>query len=301
MSNPTRTKGITKRWITQFNKRYGLLVKKINNLLLNGDDGGIPVPLVDPITLEPIINQDFVFESNPVSVMRFMAWLQLQIDAVIIGTGATPQSNWQNQYINQAYIRGVGASKAQLRALGITASQFEGIAAADIVGTAQASLLSGLSFDQMLELGPLHLESIRNIYTRDFTQLRGITDTMSQQIARVLTDGIEQGLSVKEIARNITNRVNKIGLTRSKLLARTETVRSYNIGLINEGDQFSELTGEETKYQWKDSDDSRVRPVHVRRDGNIYDKQTALRLIGEPNCRCALQIYIDESDLEEAA
>jgi SPP1 gp7 family putative phage head morphogenesis protein len=300
MSNPTRTKGITKRWIAEDTRRYRLLAKRINNLLLRGDDGGIPVPFVDPITLQPIANQ-FEFTSDPVAVMRFMAWLQLQIDAVIIGNDATPQSNWQNKYINQSYLRGVEISKAQLRALGITAAQFQGIAAAEIVGTAQASLLAGLTFDQMLALGPLHLEAIRTIYTRDFTQLRGITDTMSQQIARVLTDGIEQGLPVREIARNITDRVDKIGLTRSKLLARTETVRSYNIGVINEGVEFSELTGEEKKYKWKDSDYGRVRPVHKERDGNIYDEQTALRLIGEPNCRCALQIHIDEEDLAEAA
>ena len=79
-------------------------------------------------------------------------------------------------------------------------------------------------------------------------------------------------------------------------LARTETVRAYNVGTVREGDDFESRTGIEVKYEWLTREDSKVRDTHQVRNHVIYEKEQALQLIGEPNCRCALAPFLPETD-----
>ena len=294
--DPTKTVGVRKRWMRQFNARFRQLKGRINLLLIKGIEGNIPVPFTDEQQL--IVNQ-FEFTSDPQSVARFMAWLQLQVDDLLFTNDATPTKHWQNKFIDQSYLRGIKLTQAELRKLGITAVELQQIQAAAIVGV-QAVPLGVATSVIGLDLKTIHLDAIRLLYTREFAALKGITDTMSGQIARVMVEGVEQGFGVRQIAKNINDRVNKIGLTRAKLLARTETARAYNIGTINEFDDIASQLNIETQFKWITAGDGRVRPTHVERNGKIFSKERAFALIGEPNCRCALKAHIDPSMLEAA-
>ncbi len=288
--DPTKTVGVRKRWISQLNKRFRKLKSDINKLLLKGEDGGVAVPHVDVSGI--VVNQDFVFSNDVESVARFMAWLDIKIQQEIIGVSATPNNIWHNQYINQAYSRGIKQTLAEMRKLGITSSDVESVKPAAIIGSATPNFVTTVGS------GPIHLDAIRTQYFRTFSDLNGVTDEMSKQINRVLVDGMEQGLGIKKIAKNINNRVDKIGLTRAKLIARTETARSYNSGTIAEFEDISTRAGTEPKYQWITAGDGKVRPSHATRNKQIYTKSEALSRIGEPNCRCALKPHIDPKLLE---
>lgn len=290
-NDPTRTVGIRKRWSGQCAARYAELARRIRNLLLNGDPGLIPVPEINPVTLRP----NYEYANDPVSALRFMAWLQLQIQSVIIGNDATAASNWQNQYIDQAYERGIKRTQADIKRLGIDANMLRGVTVADIVGTATASLGAGVA------TGPIHQEAIRTLYVRSYSDLQGITDEMAKQIRRTLVEGIEQGKGIKDITEAINDRVDKIGLTRSQLLARTETARAYNVSAIAEFETVAENAGIEPLYEWVTTIDGRERPEHKARDGKIYTRDEAMSLIGEPNCRCALKPYIDPELMKDAS
>lgn len=294
--DPTKTVGVRKRWMTQFNKRFTQLKGRINRLLIKGVEGNIPVPQINEQQL--VINQ-FEFESNPQSVARFMAWLQLQVNDLLFTNDATPADIWQNKFIDQSYLRGIKLTQAELRKSGITAVELQQLQAATIVGVQAVPL--GIATSVIgLDLKTIHLDAIRLLYTREFAALRGITDTMSGQIARVMVEGVEQGFGVRQIAKNINDRVDKIGLTRSKLLARTETARAYNIGTVNEFKDVASQLGVETQFEWITAGDGRVRPTHVDRNGKIFSESQALALIGEPNCRCALKAHIDPELLKAA-
>lgn len=271
VDDPTRTLTIRKRWISDFSARYRRLKGDINRFILNS------------VT---VINQPFDFALDPQRVADFLGFLQARIDARIFDGKTTPVDFWQNQYILQAYNRGITIAQIDLKKQGIT-PQARPIS---IIGTAFPSL--GAS-----TLGlPIHQDAIQLIFTRDFAQLRGITSQMSASIARVLTSGIEQGLGARELAKNINDRVDKVGLTRSKLLARTETVRSYNIATINEGRIVELDTGVEIRQEWITAGDERVRSTHAQRNRKIFEPEVAARLIGEPNCRCSLVPFIEELD-----
>lgn len=290
--DPSKTAGIRRRWQAQASLRFAELKRRIRKLLATGDEGGIPVPAIDPRTLTA---NRFEYANDPMATLRFMAWLQLQINAVIIGNDATPGNNWQNRYIDQSYSRGIERTQADLRRQGINAVMMQSVTAADIVGTATSRL--GLGDVN----GPIHQEAIRTLYLRAYDGLNGVTDEMSRQIRRVLVEGVEQGLGVRDIAAGILDRVDAIGETRARLIARTETVRAYNVASVAEFEDVAARANIEPQYKWLTAGDARVRPEHARRDGKVYDAAEVLRLIGEPNCRCSLAPYIDPDLMKDEA
>lgn len=282
-TDPTKTITIRTQWISEFNRRYRQLKGDINGFILNSQTIAL--------------NQPFDFKSDVSSIIDFLAFLQTQIDDRIFDNALNPANIWQNQYVDRSYARGVRVGAIELRKQGVEdilgATQAATIP--DILGTATPSI--GISIPIT---NPIHLDAIQLIYTRDFTDLKGITAEMSKQISRVLTAGIEQGLGAAEIARNINNRVDKIGRTRSRLLARTETVRSYNVAKINDSVILSAETGIDAKLEWVTAGDERVRNSHASRNGVIFEEKRARVLIGEPNCRCSLIPHIESlDDVEE--
>ncbi|MCK5643134.1 MAG: hypothetical protein KAJ19_20160, partial [Gammaproteobacteria bacterium] len=265
--DPTKTIAIRSTWNAAFTRRYRALKGDINRFILKS---------------ERTTNVAFDFQSDPRSVAEFLVWLQGRIDARIFDNAATAEDLWQNRFIDRSYQRGARVARIELRKQGAPLGQLlEGIAPAPIaIGTAQPALSFGLVGTGLTQ--PIHLSALQVLYTRDFAQLRGITNAMSQQISRVLVDSVERGLGAAETARGINDRVDKIGLTRSKLLARTESVRAYNLSTINESEDLAERTGAEIKYEWLTAQDDKVRDVHVGRNRKVFSKDRALQLIGEP-------------------
>jgi SPP1 gp7 family putative phage head morphogenesis protein len=115
---------------------------------------------------------------------------------------------------------------------------------------------------------------------------------MDQQISRVLTKGLAEGLNPRDIGKNIADRVDKIGRTRGVLIARTETINIHQNAALNEYYSIEKSTGEVVLAQWRATLDSRVRDTHLARNLVVYTKEEAYALLGEPNCRCAILPYI---------
>ena len=292
---PTRTVGIRKRWIAQYNKRFRALKGRVNKLLLSNDN--IHVQFIN----KNLATNAFEFTNDPEAVSEFMHWLQRQIDGLLFTNDATHRNIWQNKFIDQAYIRGIKASRAELKRLGAPPIFFPD-SNLDIIGTATPSLGTGIGYSLFgTTANPIHLDAIRLLYIREFDALKGITNEMSKQISRVLIEGIEQGLGIRDIAKRINNRIDKIGISRARLLARTETVRAYNLSNIHEFESVADELGVEALFQWRTAGDGRVRSTHNARNNLIYTKEKVITLIGEPNCRCAIKPYIDVAEFKLAA
>ncbi|MCK5641213.1 MAG: hypothetical protein KAJ19_10460 [Gammaproteobacteria bacterium] len=285
--DPTRTLGIRTKWQAENTRRFRALKGDINRFILKDESIVINESIVT--------NKTFDFASDPQSVAEFMVWLQGRIDARIFDNKDTAQDVWQNKYINRSYQRGVRVAKMELRKQAVPLGMIlEDIQPAPIAfGTATPALGIGPVIGLT---APIHLDAIQRLYQRDFAKLKGITAEMSGEISRVLVESIEQGLGAREIAKNINDRVDKIGLSRSKLLARTETPRAYNIATVMEGEDVKRRTGIGIKYEWLTVGDEKVRHAHALRNRVIYTKRRALELIGEPNCRCALAPFLPETD-----
>lgn len=282
LKDPTKTAAIRKKWVGQFRKRFRKLKGRINRFLLDSDKS-------------LAINSVYQFDSDPEKVKEFLAWLQQQIDLIIFDNVNNPNLMWQNAYMLQAYEKGVQKASAELAKQGISIKTALPLPQTSIVGFATPSLSAGLSVTN----SPIHASAIQLIYSRNFESLKGVTGEMSKQISRVLFEGIEQGKGSRDMARLINNRVDKIGFSRASLIARTETVRAYNVSKINETESLSEATGKDIKQEWVTAGDERVRSTHAHRNRKIYKSEVARSLLGEPNCRCSLVPFFEELDTKE--
>lgn len=275
---PTGTKGIEDEFVRKLNVRFRNFTRDIRSFFT---DNTFKV-------------SNFEYNYNVQMINEFMAFLEDKIETNFF-TGKVPEGQWYTQYLDRAYNKGILNAKEELRRSGVdvayTADELQKV---NLMGGALPSLQIGTRAVQRA----IHLEALQVLYTRDYAELRGVTRAMSQQISRVLSDGVEQGKGISMIADDIIDRIDKIGLTRAKLLARTEVIRAYNLSKINEGKDLAKIYEEPVFYKWRTAGDSRVREEHQERNGNIYSAEKAMGLIGEANCRCRLDL-IAESDIEE--
>lgn len=204
---------------------------------------------------------NFSFRTDDKKIEAFQSWLQsAQEDEVLEVIGRD-----ENRFIRQAYHRGLENGKRDLEAAG-----FQG----NIESAEQAFNL------------PIHGERVQQLYTRNFTELQGITREVDRQVSRELADGFSQGKNPNDIARDITNRVDKIGKTRATTLARTEVIRSHAEGQLNRFERMG--VGEvSVKAELLTAGDSRVCDQCASLEGNVYSLEEARGLIPvHPGCRC---------------
>lgn len=260
--DPTRTTTLRNRAVGELNRRFGELKKLIVTSIIKNK------VLVENIN--PLHRSDFIFLRTPQKLERFDIWLQQAIAEIILSGGTdlnSIQLNWMLEYFKESYER--GAKKANNELAGIYGRN-EIPARLDILAT------------------PFHVEKLQLMFTRDFAQLKGITETMSQQINYHLSQALLQGQNPRKVAKTLTDRVDAIGITRARLLARTEIINTHNLAKVNEGLVLSDLLGEEIVYQWITSGDIKVRPEHGARNNKYFSWERVLELIGEPNCRCTV-------------
>lgn len=264
--DPTKTLTIRRRATREIDRRFNEL-KKVIRITVKEADGLI-------VNAEAINDGRFLFVRETDKIKEFDAWLREQIDKEIlfVENGGEIADHWLNRSIGEGYNR--GAIKARLAAEKALPSLFK---------IADYSPIAN----------PFHVERAELIFTRAFSDLKGVTDAMATQVSRELGEAIINGESVRKAAKRLEDRVDKIGKTRAKLIARTEIIESHNSAAIREGELIAQETGIQEQYEWITSIDGRERPTHHDRHGKIYDKKTAQSLIGEPNCRCAISLYFE--------
>lgn len=118
--------------------------------------------------------------------------------------------------------------------------------------------------------------------------------TRADRVARILADGIAQGLDPNEIAKQIAPFVKNY-FDAAKRIVRTESSRIHNEVLEHTFQQYDDLIA---GYQIIGILDDRIRPHHATRHGKIWytfkapyaDERPTLP--DEPNCRCTYTILL---------
>lgn len=258
--DPTRTTTLRQQFEADLARRFRAIGRAIIKRI--GDEDGFGLKAN---------RGQFDFPRSDQKVAAFMDWLQQQVNAGVleIRKGETLQQAgqraWTNTYIQTAYQKGVAQSAFRMRSQGATV-------APEWVETAFTR--------------PFHADRVGLAYTRTFNDLRGITAEMDKQISRTLANGLAEGRGPMEIARSLVDRVEKIGVTRARALARTEVVAAHAQASLN---TYSEagLEGVQVEAEFATAKDDKVCVECQSLEGKTFTMQEAQGVIPvHVNCRC---------------
>lgn len=138
-------------------------------------------------------------------------------------------------------------------------------------------LAIGISFDMRPDQAIFDI-----LLKKSLSNLKGITDDMSKRITQELADGILKGEGMDKLARRLNDSVDTIGITRSRLLARTETMAAVNQASLSRYQKAGV-----SQIQWiAGADDGRTCEECLSLDGQVFDISEVPDIPVHPNCRC---------------
>lgn len=267
-ADPTRTKTARRRFAQHLRGRWDAIKFHINRGLVENDALGLEG--ADIGTLAANVDKDdsltpgagqFDFPADAEKAEAFADWLDEAIEQEIL------EEYGGDRYLRQGYSRGVRHADARLREQGVELPE-GGVGA-------------------VLQL-PVHRDKLDLLYTRAFDELDGITQAAAQEIRRELVEGLAQGQNPRTMARNINDRVEAVGKTRSTVLARTEVVRAHAEGTLDRYERIAGDVGVTVQAEWITAQDQRVCAECAALEGRIFSIDEARGLLPlHPQCRCA--------------
>jgi SPP1 gp7 family putative phage head morphogenesis protein len=272
--DPTRTTLLRKAFAMDSRKRFDSIKKAVYYNIVDRDVFGI----------NPITNQDYFQErelaDKPVSekVDKFTAWLaSIGIMFLLEKANNYIDTMWTDRYVDEAFIKGKSRAVVELKKQNYPQEEIPDVSTQSIMFALSAGILTGVvgKFADMLGLTRTQT---RNDY-------RKINADMEQDVRRTLSDGLLKGLSSKELAKSINERVD-VYKVRGDTVASTETVKAHHVAMVS---LFIASGVEEASIEaeWRTAQDDRVCPICAPRNGKIYPMSEIIGMIPvHPRCRC---------------
>jgi len=271
--DPTRTTLLQRKFWGEIKRRFNWLYAQIADWLVEKDMLGLKR------NERPLIFHSaghFAFATDPQKLSIFQGWLAGQINAGLLsvsGRGVVGQP-WTYEFVNSAYRRGMirafmDANKSKYV---LTQPDF-------YLGGREQFLRSAFAQPELMS-------KLQLLGSRSFEQLRGITNTMSQQISTHLMNGLMWGSSPLEIAGEMRKSISNLSRNRARMIARTEIIHAHAEGQL---DSFATLgVGElELMAEWSTAGDGLVCEECGGREGEVFSIEKAHGMIPlHPNCRC---------------
>lgn len=288
--DPTRTTTLRNMFAREMRKRFNELISVIIQAVVDQNALGLGLVTQQMTPPGPLA---FNFPLDADKLEAFIEWLNRQINRGILEIGQIPTIGglrpeaWTNKYILDSYKKGVIRARYELQQAGFNVPSIEqsgGIA--------------------VVMAGPVHVNKLELLYTRAFSDLKGITDQMESYISRVLAQGLADGDSPRVIARKLVAVIKDagagdLGITdtlgrfiparrRAETLARTEIIRAHHTATMQEYENWG-VQGFQVKAEFRTAGDDRVCPDCEALEGNIYTLEEARGLIPvHPMCRCIM-------------
>ncbi len=268
--DPTRTATLRQRYVGEVRRHFAALKALVVRTVEGNDALGLGERPLGVMQARPATRYDF--PSDPAGkAQAFMDWLYDAADREILevterdGRKIVSHGDWQNVYVRSAYGSGVDQASAAARRAGIEVPEYS---------------LSAV-FNR-----PIHADLLAMLYTRNYNELRGITEAMGQQIARTLAEGMGQGVGPREMARMINDRVDAVGVYRATVMARTEVIHAHAEATLNRYQEFG-IEGVTAEIEFSTSGDDRVCDICAGLEGKVYTLAEARGVIPvHPQCRC---------------
>lgn len=289
--DPTGTLTLRGKFERRLVGKFNRLKTLVNQSIVQNDAFGLKAQSIGDSAAQSIVMdaqaiqpRAFSFDRPADKVERFMGWLtEAQNDGILeVQRGASlssaARSSWMNTYIDSAYSKGVRDAANKMRKGGASIAE---------------------SWTQQSFFRPIHADRLGLIYTRAYSDLDGITKTMDQQISRILAQGIGEGRGPLDIARQINERIDRIGITRARVLARTEIVSAHAEASLNAYEE-AKIEGVEVEAEFTTAGDDAVCPECEALSGKVFTIAESRGMIPvHPNCRCSFSpIVVGGTDIE---
>jgi SPP1 gp7 family putative phage head morphogenesis protein len=286
--DPTKTVTLRNAFARDMRTRFKKIESVIKKAIVDKDIFGLNIQTNE---LYVPSERAFDFLTSEEKIVAFIKWLEEQVkfglldirDLEQVGKGI--HGSWTNKYVFDSYKKGVIRARIELKKAGVnvpTIDQSGGIAIA--------------------LAAPVHLDRLGILYTRVFTDLKGITDVMDSAISRILAQGIADGDNPRLLARKLLATINgsgmgDLGITdslgrfiparrRAEMLARTEIIRAHHVATIQEYRNWA-VEGVFVKAEWRTAGDKRVCPICSSMQGEIFTLDQIEKMIpAHTFCRC---------------
>jgi SPP1 gp7 family putative phage head morphogenesis protein len=278
--DPTRTAMIRRRFMQAMARGFRRLKQAVAQLVEKEDAFGLKEKQEATVGRVFAAHQRYVALTTPQQLKEFQQFVQTQVDREILRGIDTGAGNWLERYIKEAYEKGQGrAFDDAMKKYGEKYPQEYKSKVDYYQGSRDEFLRSSFR-------SPASAERVSLLASRAYTDLKGVTQTMSTQMNRILTDSIIQGRGPKETARELSKAVDGIGRNRALTIARTETIRAHADGQL---EALKNLGVEEVgvMVEWSSASDDLVCGQCADMDGAVMPIASASAIIPlHPNCRC---------------
>lgn len=198
----------------------------------------------------------------------FNSWLEEAIISGVLEPVRFPSrgGHWSGTFVRSAQQKAVEQSVGRLEVAGVEPEE----------GFVDAAFNA-----------PIHTDTLRRMYTRNYQQLKKLTNDTAAELRRRLSDGLAQGHGPEKISRSLTSGIEAIGHARAKTIARTEVIRTHAESTLDSFERagIDKVAG---LAEWLTAEDGHVcaRCKALSADGP-YTIEEARGMIPEhPNCRC---------------
>lgn len=240
-NDPTGTSTLRKKYAQKLRGRFADLNTLIREGISERDSFGLDLDILQEDDLPPLTR----FDRNERKQEVFLRWLDERIDEDILEVIERDNNPW----IRSAYQRGLKDADRALREQGFEVPESD--------------------LETIFNMG-VHQSTVQALYETNFADLQDITREMSDQIAEEIAQGFAEGVNPNEMARRITDRVDKVGKHRATLLARTRTIDAHANATIERYKQFDVGTVT-VRAEWLTAGDDRVCPICINLEGNTWD------------------------------
>jgi len=295
--DPTGTTSLRLKFRQKIRARMAVVQQVILDAVVKEDVLGLL-----PVTLARVKPSDlgmstpgwraFEFRTDDEKLVGFASWaeemsalgilsFQTAMGDSLLGAALSGRSHWSDLYIMTAFKKGLSDGVRDYR----RAQMGVGIKTGLPFGASADTFVAG----QLLL--PVNADKARLIYTRAYTELKGITAEMDRGISRALAGVIARGGDPAQASREI-RKVVQLAKNRADILARTEIIRAHAEAKLNMFEQLGAI-GVSVLAEWSTAGDDRVCPLCEPLEGKIYTMQEARGLIPRhPNCRCTWIPYV---------
>lgn len=269
-TDPTQSTELRARYARAAGGRFKVLRRILINGIVEEDMLGlVPRPRITLFQLQhggssaiPPTPRLRHLPSNEAKTAAFLTWLRELEQALLL----EDEGEFQQQFLRGAYVKGLRQADIKMRREGISVHR-ERI----------SSILRQ----------PAHTAALSMLFISNFQELRGITAAADQAISRILIDGFVLGWGPREIGRQISREIERIGIVRATALARTQIIRAHAEATLNRFEQTG-LRLVVAQVEFATAADDRVCPTCEALEGNVFTIDEAHGIIPvHINCRCA--------------